>query len=143
MDVEGIDVAFLGPNDLTQSMGIIGQKEHPKFIQAVAKVIATAREKNKFSGIHLSSATGLKAYIEKGTTCNLWSSDVTMLMSAAREGIGTLTNAQLCAFVFMMNTKAIAERVSINKLINCNPPPQLSSIFRTVSRLFSLSIKRC
>jgi len=94
MDVEGIDVAFLGPNDLTQSMGIIGQKEHPKFIQAVAKVIATAREKNKFSGIHLSSATGLKAYIEKGTTCNLWSSDVTMLMSAAREGIGTLTNAQ-------------------------------------------------
>jgi 2-keto-3-deoxy-L-rhamnonate aldolase RhmA len=90
MDVEGIDVAFLGPNDLTQSMGIIGQKEHPKYMQAVEKVIAAARERNKFSGIHFSSATDLKAYIEKGMTCNLWSSDVGMLMSAAKEGIRTL-----------------------------------------------------
>ncbi len=94
MDIEGIDVAFVGPNDLTQSMGIIGQKEHPKYIQAVEKVITTGHEKNKFSGIHLSSATGLKPYIEKGMACNLWSSDVGMLMSAAKEGIGELTNAQ-------------------------------------------------
>jgi 2-dehydro-3-deoxyglucarate aldolase/4-hydroxy-2-oxoheptanedioate aldolase len=90
LDVEGIDAAFVGPNDLTQSLGIMGQKEHPKYLEAIDTIITTAKQKNKFSGIHLMSVPELLPYIEKGMTCNLWSSDVTMLMSSGREGVSQL-----------------------------------------------------
>lgn len=90
LDVEGIDAAFIGPNDLTQSMGILGQKEHPKYIAALTKVISAAQERNKFAGIHLMSVAELQPWIEKGMTCNLWSNDISLLMNAAREGLEQL-----------------------------------------------------
>ncbi|PID55837.1 hypothetical protein CSB45_14095 [candidate division KSB3 bacterium] len=93
LSVEGIDVAFVGPNDLTQSMGIMGQTEHPKYIEAIAAVIASARKHKKFSGIHVMTTTALQGYKKQGMTCNLWSNDVSMLMSAAREGIRQLQQA--------------------------------------------------
>ncbi|MDK2800994.1 MAG: hypothetical protein PWP27_2627 [Clostridiales bacterium] len=88
--VDGVDAAFIGPNDLSQSMGIMGQTDNPKFIEAVDKVIAAAKSKNKFSGIHLMSTAALQPWIEKGMTLNLWANDVVMLMNSAREGLAQL-----------------------------------------------------
>jgi 2-dehydro-3-deoxyglucarate aldolase/4-hydroxy-2-oxoheptanedioate aldolase len=92
MAVEGIDAAFVGPNDLTQDMGIMGQKDHPRFIEAVDKIIASAKKNNKFSGIHLMSTDELEVYIKKGMTLNLWSSDVNLLMTLAKEGLSKLNS---------------------------------------------------
>lgn len=90
MAVPGIDVAFIGPNDLTQSLGISGQFDHPKFISALDRIMSAAKKNNKFSGIHLMNSAALKPWIEKGMTCNLWSNDVTMLMDTARKGLAEL-----------------------------------------------------
>ncbi|MDK2811407.1 MAG: hypothetical protein PWR27_2116, partial [Petroclostridium sp.] len=90
LDIEGIDAAFIGPNDLSQSMGIMGQTDNPMFIEAVDKVITAAKERNKFSGIHMMSAAALEPWINKGMTLNLWANDVVMLMNAAREGLSQL-----------------------------------------------------
>lgn len=90
MAVAGIDVAFIGPNDLTQSLGISGQFDHPGFLAAVDKVMEAAKKNGKYSGIHLMNAGALKPWIAKGMTCNLWSNDVTMLMDAARSGLAQL-----------------------------------------------------
>jgi 2-dehydro-3-deoxyglucarate aldolase/4-hydroxy-2-oxoheptanedioate aldolase len=90
MALNGIDVLFVGPNDLTQSLGIMGQKDHPKFLEAMDKIIGAAKKAGKFSGIHLMVTDELKPWIAKGMTCNLWSNDVNMLMGAAREGLAQL-----------------------------------------------------
>lgn len=90
LDVEGIDVAFIGPNDLSQSMGIMGQTDSPEFIAAVDKVIEAAKKRNKFSGIHLMNTAALEPWMKKGMTLNLWANDVTMMMNAAREGLANL-----------------------------------------------------
>ncbi|PIE33938.1 hypothetical protein CSA56_09640 [candidate division KSB3 bacterium] len=95
LSVDGIDVAFVGPNDLTQSMGIIGQTDRPEYLEAIDTIIATAKKHNKFSGIHIMSTTALQGYMAKGMTCNLWSNDVSMLMSAAREGVGQLKECKI------------------------------------------------
>ena len=87
LDVDGIDAAFIGPNDLTQNMGIFGQFTHPEYIAALDHVIASARKRGKFSGIHLMSSAGLKPWIEKGMTLNLCGSDVDLMMKAARLAI--------------------------------------------------------
>ena len=90
LEVEGIDAAFVGPNDLSQSMGIMGQTDNPAFVEAVDKVIAAAKNRNKFSGIHLMSVAALEPWIKKGMTLNLWSNDINMLMNSAVEALNKL-----------------------------------------------------
>jgi 2-dehydro-3-deoxyglucarate aldolase/4-hydroxy-2-oxoheptanedioate aldolase len=88
--IEGIDAAFIGPNDLSQSMGIMGQTDNPKFIQAVEHVINTAKAKGKYSGIHMMAVPALEPWVAKGMTLNLWANDVVMMMNAAKEGLAKL-----------------------------------------------------
>jgi 2-dehydro-3-deoxyglucarate aldolase/4-hydroxy-2-oxoheptanedioate aldolase len=90
LDVEGIDAAFVGPNDLSQSMGIMGQMDNPQFIAAIDRVIDAAKRRGKFSGIHMMSVETLQPWIEKGMTLNFWSNDVIMLMNAAKAGLAKL-----------------------------------------------------
>jgi 2-keto-3-deoxy-L-rhamnonate aldolase RhmA len=90
LDIEGIDAAFIGPNDLSQSMGIMGQTSHPDFITAVDRVIAAARQRKKFSGMHMMSADALLPWVKKGMTLNLWSNEVLLMMDAAKAGLARL-----------------------------------------------------
>jgi 2-dehydro-3-deoxyglucarate aldolase/4-hydroxy-2-oxoheptanedioate aldolase len=41
--ISGVDVLFIGPADLGQSMGIVGQWEHPEIWQAIERVARAAR----------------------------------------------------------------------------------------------------
>jgi len=90
LGVEGIDAAFVGPNDLSQSMGIMGQYDNPLFIEAIDKVIASAKKHSKFSGIHMMSVEALEPWIVKGMTLNFWSNDIIMMMNAAKAGLAKL-----------------------------------------------------
>ena len=91
LDIEGVDAAFIGPNDLSQSYGLMGQFDHPTVVGAIDTVIAAAKERGKFSGIHITSPPkNLRAWMDKGMTLNLWSNDITMMMQSAREGLAQL-----------------------------------------------------
>jgi 2-keto-3-deoxy-L-rhamnonate aldolase RhmA len=94
LDVEGIDAALIGPNDLSQSMGITGQTDNPQFIAAADKVIGAAKRRGKFSGIHMMSVEELQPWIEKGMNFNFWANDVAMMMTAARSGLAELKTQQ-------------------------------------------------
>ena len=91
LDVEGVDACFIGPNDLSQSYGLMGQFSHPVIVEAMEKVAAQAKAKNKFSGVHFTgSPEMLKPWIEKGMTLNLWSTDVNLMLASAAEGLKKL-----------------------------------------------------
>ncbi len=85
LDIEGIDAAFIGPNDLSQSMGIMGQYKNPDFIVAVDHVILSAKEKGKYAGIHLNTVDALQPWLDKGMKINLCANEVIYMMTAARE----------------------------------------------------------
>jgi len=87
LEIEGIDAAFIGPNDLSQSMGIMGQYGNPDFIAAVDHVILSAKQNGKYSGIHLNTIDALQPWLAKGMTLNLWANDVIHMMTAAKEGM--------------------------------------------------------
>ena len=90
LDIEGIDAAFVGPNDLSQSMGIMGQYGHADFIAAVDHVILSAKKRGKYSGIHLNTVDALQPWLNKGATLNLWANDVIHMMSAAKDGLAKI-----------------------------------------------------
>lgn len=49
--VDGADVLFVGPTDLSYNMGIRDQLEHPKFIEAAKKVAEAAIKHGKAAGV--------------------------------------------------------------------------------------------
>lgn len=51
LSVPGIDVAFIGPFDLSASMGLIGQLDHPAMQTAMSKVVDACSRHNVVPGI--------------------------------------------------------------------------------------------
>ena len=64
--IDGVDVLFVGPTDLSHSLGIPGQFDHPRQIEAYERVIAACRRAGKSPGILLRNVGGLERHIELG-----------------------------------------------------------------------------
>ncbi|NLO00794.1 MAG: aldolase, partial [Bacteroidales bacterium] len=64
--VAGIDIIFLGPYDLSQSLGVPGQINHPKVIEAMKTVIAKAAAGNKFVGTFVETPEDYKMWKKLG-----------------------------------------------------------------------------
>lgn len=63
--VEGVDVVFAGPADLSASMGIIGQFQHPQLLEYLADFPARVAEHGKPAGITFNDlAPARRAYDE-------------------------------------------------------------------------------
>lgn len=52
--VPGLDSLVIGPNDLSGSMGIPGQVAHPRVLEAIATIIAKARQAGKYIGMGMA-----------------------------------------------------------------------------------------
>jgi 2-keto-3-deoxy-L-rhamnonate aldolase RhmA len=66
--VPGIDALFIGPYDLSGSMGKIGQVKDPEVQQQVDKVRRVCLEAGMAVGIFTSNPDDVKSFIEKGYT---------------------------------------------------------------------------
>lgn len=53
LEVPGIDATFIGPYDLSSSMGLPGQLDHPHVAAAQAKILATCRRHGIPAGFHI------------------------------------------------------------------------------------------
>ena len=49
--VDGVDVLFVGPSDLSHSMGALGKFDHPDFVAAIDRTARAAKAHGKYSGI--------------------------------------------------------------------------------------------
>jgi 2-keto-3-deoxy-L-rhamnonate aldolase RhmA len=55
MSVEGVDVSYIGPADLSASYGFLGNQSHPDVQQAINKVFEATKAAGKAAGIHMGS----------------------------------------------------------------------------------------
>jgi len=89
--VEGIDVLFVGANDLASELGIPGQLDHPEVLKAVESVVGAAEAAGKFSGIGgVGDAALVKRYIGMGAKFILAGNDFSFMMAAAAQRANTL-----------------------------------------------------
>ena len=61
-----IDAVYVGPMDLSVNLGIPSQYDHPKFKEALEKVVAISKKYDVASGIHAFDADHLKKVISQG-----------------------------------------------------------------------------
>jgi len=88
--VEGVDVLWVGHYDLTQSMGIPGQFQNAKFLDALGRVVRTTREHGKAAGIQPGSAEQARQWMEIGFNVVSWSNDIAVYRSALASAIAAL-----------------------------------------------------
>jgi 2-keto-3-deoxy-L-rhamnonate aldolase RhmA len=62
----GVDVLFIGTSDLSFSLGLRGQQDHPRLREAIAKIVAAAKRHNKIAGRPARSPEKIKEYIDQG-----------------------------------------------------------------------------
>ncbi len=86
--VAGIDGTFIGPYDLSMSMGLAGQLDHPDVAAARDRVLSATRARGLAAGIHLvhpdRAMTDLTSYVSAGYQFLALSSDILLLGDSAR-----------------------------------------------------------
>ncbi len=82
--VDGVDVLFVGPSDLSHGMGMPGRFDEPAFTDALDAVVAACRAHGKAAGILLGNASLVPAYRERGFSFLGVGSDGSWVLSGAR-----------------------------------------------------------
>ncbi len=92
LSVDGVDGFIVGPYDLSGSLGIPGQFDHPDLVSAMSKVHAVADKLNMPGGIHIvePDTEQLQLKIKEGQRFIAYSVDIRMLECACREGLSVI-----------------------------------------------------
>jgi 2-dehydro-3-deoxyglucarate aldolase/4-hydroxy-2-oxoheptanedioate aldolase len=88
--VPGIDVLWIGHFDLTNSMGIPGQFEHPDYLRAVERVLSACEQHGKVAGIMVHSPESGRAHREQGFRILAYWGDLWIYKQALRQGLAQI-----------------------------------------------------
>jgi 4-hydroxy-2-oxoheptanedioate aldolase len=62
----GLDAIFIGPYDLSTSLGVSGQLDHPLVVDGIEKVISKAKEHQIILGSYVNDFESGKQWLEAG-----------------------------------------------------------------------------
>lgn len=81
--VDGVDGVFVGPSDLSASMGLLGQQTHPDVVAAVHRTFEAVRAAGTPVGVNAFDPAVAEAYAEAGAQFILVGADVALLARGA------------------------------------------------------------
>lgn len=90
LSVEGIDVLFIGPADLSTSLGHRGDWHHPNVEKAISRVLEACKKANVAAGIFAMSIEDAKRYVAEGFRFVALGSDTGFLISGCRMALEAL-----------------------------------------------------
>jgi 4-hydroxy-2-oxoheptanedioate aldolase len=82
--IDGVDVLFIGPADLTMAMGIFGQFDHPLFVNAIKATVAAAEKAGKATGILLANPDDYSTFYDLGIRMIACGADATFVAEGSR-----------------------------------------------------------
>jgi 2-dehydro-3-deoxyglucarate aldolase/4-hydroxy-2-oxoheptanedioate aldolase len=88
--VDGIDVLWIGHFDLTNSLGIPGQFEHPRFKESLATVLDACQRHHKVPAFMASGIENGKSLLDQGFRMLAYGGDLWLYQNAVREGVAAL-----------------------------------------------------
>ena len=91
--VEGVDGIFIGPFDLSISMGIPGQFESPVFQAAVRRILNACKASGKYSIMFSTRQQDVIRYLEMGFDAVTYSLDTGMLIKAYQNETSSIRAA--------------------------------------------------
>jgi len=88
--LEGVDALWLGHFDLSASLGIPGEFDHPAFREATRRVCAAAQRHGKGLGRLVTGAAEAQRAIDDGFRLIAWGGDAWLMQQALAEGVAGL-----------------------------------------------------
>lgn len=89
--IEGIDAVLVGPADLSISLGVPGEFEHPRLVGAVEAIMDTCGRRNIVPGIHLRISKIAQFWRQRGMRLLSCSTEATMLLERATAMVQEIT----------------------------------------------------
>ncbi len=95
LSTPGVDAAFIGPYDLTASMGIVGQFDNPKTIAAMDRILDACLRHGVAPGIHVvkPNIEEVLTRIKQGYRFIAFSLDITMLATCCTSSLKAIRKA--------------------------------------------------
>jgi 2-keto-3-deoxy-L-rhamnonate aldolase RhmA len=88
--LDGVDVLFVGPTDLSHSMGIPGRFEEPEFLNALRTVSDATERAGKAAAILLRGPEDVRRYLDLGYRFIGIGSDLNFVIDGARSVIAAV-----------------------------------------------------
>lgn len=85
LEIPQLDVIFVGPSDLSQSMGKPGQVNDSEVVAVIEQVFKKTLAKGKAVGIYCGTPAAIKKYVDLGATYIAYGSDVTAMVGALKD----------------------------------------------------------
>jgi len=90
LSVPGVDVALIGPNDLSISLGVPGQVKSATMQAAMQRVVDAAARHGVASGLHTPDLEQLLAWRDRGMRFLMYANEVRLLKAAAEQAARAL-----------------------------------------------------
>ena len=91
LDVKGIDIMFIGPYDLSQSLGLPGQIDHPLVEEKMKEIIGKCSSKGVCVGTFVDNINNANKWKDAGIRYIAYSVDVGLLYEHCRNIVANLT----------------------------------------------------
>lgn len=88
--VPGIDVILVGPSDLSISLGVPGEFQHPRVVEAIKHTFEVCLRNGVSPALYCGNLQTAKSYRDMGMKFVMYSSDGRMLLAAASDAVRQL-----------------------------------------------------
>ncbi len=94
LSVPGLDVALIGPYDLSTSLGIPGQVNHPRMARAVDAFLKSCKRHGVAAGNFVTSIEDGRMWLRRGMRFLIYGADFMLLMERSREVLAALRSKE-------------------------------------------------
>jgi 4-hydroxy-2-oxoheptanedioate aldolase len=92
--IDAVDVVYIGPYDLSQSLGIPGQIDDPRVTEAAAAIAAEVTAAGKGVGIYVDDVATAARYLKVGIQFITLSVDAVIFLKTCKELVAELKEKQ-------------------------------------------------
>jgi 2-keto-3-deoxy-L-rhamnonate aldolase RhmA len=90
LSVPGLDVAYIGPYDLSTSMGIPGELAHPRVVRAIEALLRGCKRHGVIAGNYVENTRDGRAWVRRGMRFMTYGADFGMVMEQSRMVLAAL-----------------------------------------------------
>lgn len=91
LTVDGVDIIYVGPYDLSQSLGIPGEVSDPRVLEKVKEICGKARAAGRYVGIYVDDVETAKKYQALGLQFITLSVDLRIFSQACNQVVSELS----------------------------------------------------
>jgi 4-hydroxy-2-oxoheptanedioate aldolase len=90
LSVQGVDIIFIGPYDLSQSLGVPGDVDNPRVAEAMSGIVAECLGRGVVVGTFVDTLEGARKWRAAGVKYLCYSVDVGLFTEKCRETVRSL-----------------------------------------------------